>query len=372
MSDCLILGGGVIGLSLAYDLAMHGIRAVVIDRADMGREASWAGAGILPPAELSTALDPLDRLRALSHDLHPRWAQALREETGIDTGYRRCGGIYLARQAGEAAALAGLAVALRQQKIEIQKLDLPALGELEPALLPLAESGKLRAAYWLPGEAQLRNPDHLRALVAACTQRGVELRPYVAAHDFVPGRDGRIAAIETSAGRLHAAMFCITSGAWTEALLRRLDVATGILPVRGQMVMFRTERPILRRILNEGPRYVVPRDDGRILVGSTEEEVGFDKSTTSEALDGLRSLAIELVPAIGEAAVERTWSGLRPGTFDGLPYLGVVPGTENVFVAAGHYRSGLYMSTGTATVMSRLLRGADPGIDLYSFRISRG
>jgi glycine oxidase len=116
----------------------------------------------------------------------------------------------------------------------------------------------------------------------------------------------------------------------------------------------------------------VPRDDGRVLVGSTEEEAGFDKSTTKEAIRELTQLAIELVPTLRHAQVERTWAGLRPGSFDGLPYLGPIPGLENAFVAAGHFRSGLHLSTGTAVVMGQLIRGLQPEIDLAPFQIARG
>jgi glycine oxidase len=125
-------------------------------------------------------------------------------------------------------------------------------------------------------------------------------------------------------------------------------------------------------VLNEGSRYLVARDDGHVLVGSTEEEAGFDKSTTSTAIEELTRLACDLVPELRRFAVEQTWAGLRPGTYDGFPYLGAVPGLENAFVAAGHFRSGLHLSTGTAVVMGQLMRGETPIIDLSPFRVGRG
>ena len=151
--DCLIIGGGVIGLSLAYDLAQHGLRVRIVDRQEAGREASWAGAGILPATGPDQAHHPLDQLRVLSHQLHPQWAASLFEATGIDNGYRQCGGIYLARSHGEAAALGGLVGLMREERIEIDRLTPSMLTDLEPALRPLAESGNLRAAYRLPTES---------------------------------------------------------------------------------------------------------------------------------------------------------------------------------------------------------------------------
>ncbi|MBC8351397.1 MAG: glycine oxidase ThiO [Planctomycetes bacterium] len=368
--DCLIVGGGVIGLSLAYELANHGATVEVIDRGPIGREASWAGAGILPPANLATAIDPLDRLRALSHQLYREWSDRLREETGIDNGYRECGGLYLARSVGEVASLHAFAAMLRELEIEIERLSLAEVAEMEPALRELA-TGELEAAYSLPGEAQLRNPDHLRALALACGQLGVQIRSNCEATGF-DYSNGRMTGVRTNTGSLHADRYCLASGAWTQQLLKQLGVTTGIMPIRGQMVLFKCDTPPFSRVLNEGPRYLVPRDDGRVLVGSTEEEAGFDKSTTEEAIDELAALARQLVPALRAAPIENSWAGLRPGSFDGFPYIGQMPGLDNAFAAAGHYRSGLHMSPGTAVVLRQLILGEEPAIDLTPFRVGRG
>ena len=325
----------------------------------------------MPPANRATAVHPLEQLRALSHELHSRWASELRERTGIDTGYRTCGGLYLARSAGEVASLVAFAQMLRELEIVIDRVPSARLAEIEPGLRDLATSGGLKAAYLLPGEAQLRNPDHLQALAAACEQNGVSLRLQTELLE-IEHTDNRVAGLRTSQGRLEADRYCLTSGAWTYALLKKLGITTGIMPVKGQMVMFAGEQAPFRHVLNEGPRYLVPRDDGRVLVGSTEEEVGFDKSNTEEAVSELAELARQLVPALREAAIEKTWAGLRPGSFDGFPYLGAIPGLDNAFAAAGHFRSGLHMSTGTAVMMTQLLLGESPEIDLTPFRVGRG
>lgn len=370
MDKCLIVGGGVIGLSLAYELSCRGESGIrVIDRAEPGREASWAGAGILPPANRATAIHPLEQLRAVSHELHPQWAAALRNETGIDNGYRPCGGIYLARQSGEAAALHGLRGLLEAERIEVRPLDADELRRVEPGITLTADS--LKAAYLLPGEAQLRNPDHLRALAIACRQRGVQIDSGVSAASFQT-RAGQLTGVVTNQGALVAERYCIASGAWTALLLKQLAIPNGIMPIRGQMVMFACGEPPLRHIVNEGSRYLVPRDDGRVLAGSTEEEAGFDKSTTAAGIAGLIRFAGELVTELTPDIVAKTWAGLRPGTYDGFPYLGPVPGLDNVFVAAGHFRSGLHMSPGTAVVMADLIVGKPPAIDLTPFRLGRG
>ncbi|MCA9143089.1 MAG: glycine oxidase ThiO [Planctomycetaceae bacterium] len=368
--EILIVGGGVVGLSLAYELAVHGSNVQLIDRASVGREASWAGAGILPPVNRATAIDPLDRLRALSHQLHREWAVRLREETGVDNGYRECGGLYLARSAGEVASLHAFAEMLRDLEIEIERLTPSEVAELEPALSDVAAS-QLKAVYSLPGEAQLRNPDHLKALRLACERRGVDIVADREATGFELS-NSRLAAVQTTTGPLHADQYCITSGAWTQRLLMQVGISTGIMPIRGQMVMFKCEVPPFRRILNEGPRYLVPRDDGRVLVGSTEEEAGFDKSTTPEGVGELVALARQLVPELRDAPIENSWAGLRPGSFDSFPYIGRLSGIDNAFAGAGHYRSGLHMSPGTAVVLRQLMFGEEPEIDLTPFRVGRG
>jgi glycine oxidase len=363
--DHLILGGGVVGLSLAYELACAGAKVCVIDRGPLGAEASWAGAGILPPAIESAAATSHDRLFALANRLHAQWSERLREETGIDNGYRVCGGVYLARGQRDTAGLHAAARAWKTGGIRVEPIaDLAAFG-----VDPRTPIGPI-ASCFLPAEAQLRNPRHLRALAAGCAKRGVELREGVEAHDFIV-RDRRIESVRTSAGAIVAANVCIAGGAWSAALLARLGCSLAVKPIRGQIVLLEGEPGRLRSIINEGPRYIVPRSDGRVLVGSTEDDVGFDRRPTAEGVGGLLAFALELMPSLAAARMERCWAGLRPGSADGLPYIGRVPGIDNAVVAAGHFRNGLQLSTATAAVVSQLLAGRTPEIDLTPFRVDR-
>ena len=194
MSDVLIVGGGVIGLSLAYELAGRGAAVRVIDAGQPAREASWAGAGILPPAR-ATKGDPLEQLTALSNDLHRQWSETLRETTGIDNEYRRSGAIYLARDPEEVLRLREFAVQAHRRDIVAEELTAKKLRDVEPALCP----SDLAAAYLVPEECQLRNPRHLKALLGACIARGVKITAGAAAHD-VETRGDRITAVRTSVG----------------------------------------------------------------------------------------------------------------------------------------------------------------------------
>ena len=178
-------------------------------------------------------------------------------------------------------------------------------------------------------------------------------------------------AVRTSTQRYAAGAVCITSGSWSGPLLARLGITIPIKPIRGQIALLQTKANLLRRVINEGKRYLVPRADGRVLVGSTEEDAGFLKLTTAAAIDDLLSFARELVPALAGAGLETSWAGLRPATPDGRPYLGHLPGLDNGLVAAGHFRAGLQLSPGTAVVMRQAMLGQPVDIDLAAFRVDR-
>lgn len=358
------------GLSIANMLARRGVKVMVIDRGAPGREASWAGAGILPPATTVKAHHPLDRLRALSFDLHREWAETLRSETGIDTGYRICGGLYLARSPGESAALIASKDIWTDESIQVESWTAATLKDRIPGLKRLSLDPSLRQLLWLPGESQLRNPRHLQALIASNQRHGVSMATNQRVLS-VATIGSRAIGVETEMEMLEADRICLAAGPWTYELLSQLGIQTGLLPMRGQMLLFRLPRPIFECVINEGSRYIVPRDDGHVLVGSTEEETGFDKSITDSAKDDLMKLAASLSDQFNDATLVDHWAGLRPATFDGFPYMGSVPGIDQLYVAAGHFRSGLFLSTGTAAVMSELMLDGASSIDLSPFRISR-
>lgn len=371
-ANTLIVGGGVVGLSLAWELARRGRCVRVLDQRNVGRGASWAGAGILPPAMNAGATDPHDQLRALSHRLHPQWAERLRCETGIDTGLRRCGGLYVARSAAELATLAANQFWCQEHDIDYEKLEPHELVRREPALQPVVE--EIRGAWFLPDEYQLRNPRHLKALAIACRDAGVELSEHEPVERInLPSQEGsQRPSAQTANGLVEAEQLCLCSGAWARQTLQQLDMSSGIMPVRGQMLLYRFATPLLQHILNEGNRYLVARDDGLLLAGSIEEEVGYDEHTTSDGVAQIQHWAESLLPELRQAELEDSWAGLRPGSYDGLPYMGRIPGCNNVFIAAGHFRSGLHLSCATAVTMADLMQGKPTEIDLSAFRPGRG
>ena len=343
--DVLVIGGGIIGLTSAYSLAEEGLSVEVLDKGELGREASWAGAGIIPPGNPERAANPYDRLRAYSSAKWPGLSAELRERTGIDNGFHVCGGIeFLDSENRDCVDL------WSSEGLSFTSLDQDQLHRLEPNIRPPD-----LAAYHVPGCGQVRNPWHLRVLIAACERLGVTLRPnapYAASRRFDAGRK-----------------YVIATGAWAD---ETFGLQLGVRPVRGQIVLFRAAEPPVGRVLLAGKRYLVPRPDGRVLAGSTEEpEAGFEKANTPAGVRELTEFACQLVPALRSAEVEKTWAGLRPGSPDGLPFIGRVPGHDNVVAAVGHFRAGVQLSVGTAEIVRDLVLGRPPAIPIDAFRLDR-
>lgn len=353
MSDIVLIGGGVIGLSIAYELATRGASVRVLDQGQLGQESSWAGAGMIAPGNPEQANSPETRLRAESFVRWPDWAARLREETGVDTGFACCGGVEFSPDRAP-SEMSALAAKFQAEGIRTELVPARDLPTLEPNVNP-----QLGDAVYLPDYCQVRNPRLLRALLAACAARGVELSPGLPVTGFEQ-QGSRVTAVRTPSGAISARQFVVCSGAWSQSVLAHAGVTIRVEPVRGQIVLLDMLPLPTRRILEVGPRYIVPRADGHLLVGSTEEHVGFEKCNTAEAVAELIRFGCELIPSLKSARLERCWSGLRPGSPNGLPYLGCVPSTDNLFVAAGHFRAGLMLSPITAVLLRQLLLGETP------------
>jgi len=359
--DVIVVGGGVIGLTTAYFLAKEGASVLLCDQGKVGMESSWAGAGIIPPSNPDHAQLPLDRLRALSSANFPALSKELQERTGIDNGYVRCGGLEfgIEHAAMPADEWYGLGVT-------INRLSEKDVARMEPNI-----AANVGTALEIPEMAQLRNPHHVRALKAACLSTGrFALREDVPVSSL-HCQANRVQGIRVGDEILSGGAVLVAAGAWTDRLLQPLGVHLKIEPVRGQIALLNPGAMLFRHILISGAQYLVPRLDGRVLIGSTEEHVGFDKATTAEAIDGLLALGVRLVPRLAGAALERTWAGLRPGSPDGLPFLGPVPGVTGLCVAAGHFRAGIQLSIGTAILLKEMLLGQQPTMPADAFRLAR-
>ena len=369
--DLMLCGGGVVGLSIAYQCALNGWSVLIAEAGEIGKGASWAGAGILPASATVQSQDPTEQLKSLSHRLHPEWSRRLLDQTGIDNEFRKCGGVYLACTAAERATLSANQMWWDEHGIRYEAWSPRELSTTLPALNSLFANHDSLRAWYLPDDCRLRNPWHIRALKSACEKLGVVIIEQAKVDELNLVGD-RIESASVGLDVYQAERYCITSGAWAAQLLGNLGVKTGILPVRGQMVLYKLDKSAFSMVVNDGHRYLVPRDDGYVLAGSCEEEVGFDIRTTKEMIEPLQQWALKTCSMLTLARVERTWAGLRPGSFDSLPYMGTLHPFHNGFIAAGHFRNGLHWSTATGLLMYQWMSGEKTEIDLKPFCVQRG
>ena len=306
---------------------------------------------MLPPGNLAGARTSEARLRGAAHQLWPEWSNALTSITGIDNGFMRSGGLEV-RLPGSSAELAPFSdeiATLREEGVVVETADPTALRDRFPVL-----GTDVAIGYFLPDFYQVRNPRHLKSLIAGCQLRGVQLVERSPVRRF-EGSANRITAVHAGEEVYHAAEFVVASGAWSGELLREIGVRLAIEPLKGQIVLLRAMSPLFSSVIQMGREYLVPRVDGRILVGSTEEHCGFDKRNTVQAVADLITFAQKVVPGLKTAVVEKCWAGLRPYSDSGKPYIGRLPQFANVCVATGHSRSGLHLSPLTATLIRQIL-----------------
>ncbi len=353
MSSCLILGGGINGLLCALLLRQSGLEVRVLERGAVGRESSWAGAGILsllPPWDYGMEVNALaQRGRAL----WPEWAERLRVASGIDPEYRACGMVLLEVAQRDSA----LAWCMKHGEVALPLAEFP-----HPRPLSRWERGDSAQGLWLPNVAQARNPRVMRALREAALRVGVSIHEHTPATRLLT-LGARVSGVETPNGVFSADSVVVTAGAWTGGLLAEFGDAPAIAPVRGQIMLLKAAPGLLPRIVYRRGHYLVPRADGHILAGSTLEEVGFDKTTTTRARAELLDFAHSVMPALRQAEIVTQWAGLRPGSPGNVPTIGRHPELENLYVNSGHFRYGVTMAPAAGEVLLSAMLGAPCPVD---------
>ena len=349
----VIVGGGVIGLLTAFNLAAKVDRVVVCDQGEVGRESSWAGGGIVSPLYPWRYSPAVTALAHWSQDFYPQLGERLFASTGVDPEVHTTG-LYWLDLDDEAQALAWAA---REQR-PLSAVDISAAYDAVPVLGP----GYQHAIY-MAGVANVRNPRLVKSLKAALLALpNVSLREHCQISGFAQ-KDGRVTGVLTDEGVLAADEVVLRGGAWSGDVLGTLGLELPVEPVKGQMILFKCEADFLPSMVLAKGRYAIPRRDGHILVGSTLEHEGYDKTPTEVALQSLRASAIELLPQLKDAPVVGHWAGLRPGSPEGIPYIGPVPGHAGLWLNCGHYRNGLVLAPASCQLFTDLLTGAEPIID---------
>ncbi|WP_338746002.1 glycine oxidase ThiO [Pseudomonas putida] len=349
----VVVGGGVIGLLTAFNLAAKVGQVVVCDQGEVGRESSWAGGGIVSPLYPWRYSPAVTALAHWSQDFYPQLGERLFASTGIDPEVHTTG-LYWLDLDDEAEALAW---AGREQR-PLSAVDISAAYDAVPVLGP----GFKRAIY-MAGVANVRNPRLVKSLKAALLALpNVTLRENCQITGFVQ-QGGRVTGVQTAEGVLAADEVVLSAGAWSGDLLRTLGLELPVEPVKGQMILFKCTEDFLPSMVLAKGRYAIPRRDGHILVGSTLEHAGYDKTPTEDALESLKASAVELLPGLEGATVVGHWAGLRPGSPEGIPYIGPVPGHKGLWLNCGHYRNGLVLAPASCQLFTDLLTGAEPIID---------
>jgi glycine oxidase len=345
--DVAIAGGGLIGASIALELGRAGLRVGVFDRHEPGREASWAGAGILSPAPENPGMIPAVPLCKASLALYPEFVATVEEISGQHVGFRPNGTVEALFSRDARAQLSTLIALHHGLGLKAEPLRATDARELEPALSEEMEVGILR-----PEEASVDNRLLTRAVLDAAQGGGVEIFPGCGVESLwcESGRHRRCSGVVLRNEKIEAAWTVVAAGCFS-AGLKEADAYAPVRPAKGQMVALRADKLKIERVLWSERIYLVPRDDGRILAGATIEYVGFDKEITVGSIEKILSAAIELAPGLAAARIDETWAGLRPDSPDHLPILGPTD-LEGLLIATGHFRSGILL----APITARLIR----------------
>lgn len=353
--DILIVGAGVMGLNTAYELAKNKIKVSLVDQFLPYRKASWAGAGIIPPGNPNLAANPVDWLRAKSSSIFPSLSAELHEYTNINNCYTKCGGLELTSNHEETNELGWT-----KENIHFERINAFDLKSSNPYLSP-----KDFKATYFPEMAQIRNPRHLKALTEACKLLGVRIYSDCKITGVMK-KGRRVLGLESETGIFSADQFIITAGPWSGDFLAQEKIEMQIFPVRGQILLLHSSLP-LKEIILKDKHYIVPRGEGLVLVGSTEEKVGFNGGTTAEGKEHLFKIACDLIPKFEHSKVIDHWSGLRPGCSKNSPLIGKSPSSDNLYFATGHFRQGLQTSPATALLIKSILMREETEIDCEYF-----
>ncbi len=364
MDKVLIIGGGVIGLSIARELQKKGINNItILERGEAGREASHAAGGMLAVHAETNKIDEFFDFCNESLNLYPRLAEELFNETGVSIEFDQSGTLYLAFNDPDVREIRERFEWQKRAGLAVEHLSANEIHQLEPFVSPNVSEG-----LFFPNDWQVENRKLIQALHKFCELNGVEIVENIEVKRLL-SENNKIIGTETDSQKFFADVVILATGAWTSLIKTDGFSLPKVKPIRGQMISFQTAKRLFSKVIYSPRSYLVPRQDGRILVGATSEDVGFDKSISDFAAKILQAKALEIAPSLVNLEISESWTGLRPFASDGLPILGEI--AENLFIATAHYRNGILLAPITAKILAEKIVGNKDSNYFKSFSPNR-
>jgi glycine oxidase len=365
--DAVIVGGGIIGCSIAFQLAKRNLRVLVIEKERMISEASSAAAGMLGAQSEFSSDSPMISLALKSRAMFPQLAEELKELTRIDIGLVQKGLIKLAFTESELCELQQQYQFWKTLDSSVRWLQQTELHELEPNV-----TAEVSGAMYIPNDGQVRADDLSFAFAKAASVSGAEIREYTEVVSFVTEND-RVCGVVTKSEFIYADNVIVAAGAWSAKLLKETGIELQMYPVKGECLSVITEQPLLQAtVFAKNGCYIVPKRGNRLLIGATSMPNTFNKHVSVQGIYRLLERAQQIMPKLAEAKWEKTWAGIRPQTGDGLPYIGEHPIYKGLWMATGHYRNGIVLSPITGVLLADLItKGKYEDMNLSSFQLSR-
>lgn len=343
-------------------LAKANCQVTVIEQGYAGKESSWAGGGIISPLYPWRYSEPVTQLALWGQRHYPTLLESMKNETGIDPEYTQSGMLYLdiEDELEQAKSWA------KQHGYSFESLNSQRLFEVEPSLNKTNQHG-----WFTESIGQVRNPRLVRCGQKMLQQtENIDLQQNTQMTDLIFSQD-RVTGVKTNRGEFFADQVVIAGGAWSAKLLDGLIEVPRIAPVKGQMIVFNAPAHLVKRMVLSKGRYIIPRLDGHVVLGSTLEFKDFDKTTSEETLAELKQEAIRIIPDLGKYPIEKQWAGLRPGSIDGIPYIGEHPQLKNLYLNAGHFRNGVVIGYASCELLKNLMLEETTIIDSTPYQLSR-